>query len=86
MKEFLVYTGLRLLLFVASLAIVLSVWLLVAGEANWLGAVVIAFLLSGLGSYFLLNAPREAFARRVQARAERTAAKFEEMRSKEDVD
>lgn len=86
MKEFLVYTGLRLLLFVAALAIVLSAWVLLAGEANWLVAVVIAFLISGIGSYFLLDRQREAFARRVQERAERASTRFEEMRAREDQD
>ena len=51
-----------------------------------LWAVVIAFLMSGMGSYFLLNHQREALARRVQTRAEAMTAKIEEMRAKEDVD
>lgn len=86
MKEFWVYTGLRILLFVASLAIVIGVWFLVAGKAPILWAVIIAFLMSGIGSYFLLNGPRAAFARRVETRAERMTAKIEEMRAKEDAD
>ena len=86
MKEFWVYTGLRILLFVASLAIVIGVWFLVAGQAPLLWAVVIAFLMSGIGSYFLLNGPRAAFAQRVERRAERMSAKIESMRAKEDVD
>jgi hypothetical protein len=85
-KEFWVYTGLRILLFVASLAIVVGVWFLVAGQAPVLWAVVIAFLMSGIGSYFLLNGPRAAFARRVELRAERMSRKIEEMRAKEDAD
>ena len=36
-----------------------------------LWAVVIAFVVSGLGSYFLLNRQREALARRVDERARR---------------
>lgn len=86
MKEFLVYTALRLLLFAAAFAVVFSAWLLAAREANWLVAVVVAFLLSGIASYFLLDRQRVAFARRVEARAERMSARIEEMRSKEDVD
>ncbi len=80
------YTGLRLVLFVASLAVVFSAWLLIAGEANILGSVVIAFLVSGIGSYFLLQRQRLALAEHVQARATRATAKFEEMKTKEDVD
>lgn len=86
MKEFWIYTGLRLLLFVAAFAVVFSAWLLAAGKANWVIAAIIAFLLSGVGSYFLLDRQRAAFARRVEARAERVSTKFEELRSKEDTD
>lgn len=86
MKEFWVYTLLRLVLFLASLGIVIGAWALIAGEFNLVIAVIIAFVLSGIGSYFLLDPQREAFARRVQSRAERASAKLEEMRSKEDAD
>jgi hypothetical protein len=85
-KEFWVYTLLRLVLFLASLGVVVGVWFLVAGHAPVLWAVVIAFIVSGLGSYFLLDRQREALARRVQVRAEAATAKIEEMRSKEDAD
>jgi Protein of unknown function (DUF4229) len=85
-KEFWIYTGLRILLFLASLALVVGVWFLLADSVPILWAVVIAFAMSGLGSYFLLNGPREAFARRVENRAERMATRIEEMRAKEDVD
>jgi ABC-type bacteriocin/lantibiotic exporter with double-glycine peptidase domain len=85
-KEFWVYTGLRILLFLASLAIVVGVWFLVAGEAPLFWAVIIAFLVSGIGSYFLLNIPRARFAQRVELRAERMTSKIEEMRTKEDAD
>jgi hypothetical protein len=57
-----------------------------ADEVNLVWAVVIAFLLSGVGSYFLLAPQREAFAQRVDARAQKASAKIEEMRSKEDTD
>jgi hypothetical protein len=85
-KEFWIYTLLRVVLFLASFGIVYGVWYMIAGEVPAIWAVVIAFLMSGMGSYFLLNYQREALARRVQVRAERMTAKMEEMRSKEDVD
>jgi hypothetical protein len=85
-KEFWVYTALRALLFVGSLALVVGVWLLAADEVPVVWAVVIAFVVSGVASYFLLAGSREAFARRVQARAERATAAFEASRSKEDAD
>ena len=86
MKEFVVYTGLRILLFLASLGMVLGLWVLVSGEANLLAGFVIAFLVSGIGSYYLLNGPREALAQRVDARARAAASRFEEIKSKEDGD
>lgn len=88
MKEFLVYTGLRLSLFVVALAIVVGIWSIPTEGSLTYNAVfwsfVIAFAVSGVASYFLLNPIREQFARKVQARAERATARFEEMRSRED--
>lgn len=84
MKEFLVYTGLRIALFAATLGVVLGIWLLVAGTADVFFSVIIAFVVSGIGSYVLLNGPRERFAQRVDERARRAASRFEEMRAKED--
>ena len=86
MKEFVVYTALRLALFVASLALVSGIWLLVADSVPLVWPIVIAFLLSGIASYFLLNRQRAAFARRVEERAARATARFEEMKAKEDAD
>lgn len=86
MKAFWLYTGLRLLLFAASFGVVFSAWLLIAGEANPLVAIVIAFVISGIGSYFLLERQRLELAQHVEARASRATARFDEMKSKEDVD
>lgn len=85
-KEFWVYTGLRAALFALSLLTVLGVWMLVADTVPVLWAIVLAFAVSGVASYFLLNRQREAFARRVQARASRATAAIEAQRSKEDAD
>ena len=86
MKEFAVYTGLRLLLFLASLITVMLIWSLVSGsrEVPALWAVVLSFAISGVLSYFLLNRQREAFARRVAERAAAASARLEESRAKED--
>ncbi len=86
MKEFVVYTAMRIGLFVASLVVVFGVWMLLSDQVPVLWAVVIAFVMSGLASYFLLNRQREAFARRVERRAERMQGRLEQMKSKEDVD
>lgn len=85
-KEFWIYTGLRIALFVACLGVVAGVWMLVADEVPVLWVVVVAFALSGIASYVLLARPREAFARRVDERARRATQAFEAQRSKEDVD
>ena len=88
MKEFLVYTGLRILLFIAMVALVLGVWSLLDGDGriDLLWPIVIAFALSGVASYFLLNRQRDAFARKVEERAARASAAFEERRAREDQD
>ncbi|QIG45593.1 DUF4229 domain-containing protein [Nocardioides anomalus] len=86
MKEFVVYTGLRLLLFAATFGIVVGVWTAVGDSANIFVAVIAAFVVSGLGSYFLLDRQREALARHVEARASRAAAAFEQRRAREDAE
>ena len=85
MKEFLVYTGLRIALFLASLGTVIGVWALATGgRVNLLISVVLAFLFSGVASYYLLSRQRDAFARRVEERASRATAAFEARKARED--
>ncbi|MEP9384947.1 DUF4229 domain-containing protein [Nocardioides sp. KR10-350] len=81
MKEFAVYTGLRVLVFAGTFAIVAGIWLGTSGSLNWFYALLISFVVSGIASYTLLNRQRIAFAERVDARASRTV---EAMRAKED--
>jgi uncharacterized membrane protein len=87
-KEFLVYTALRILLFIGMVGLVVGVWTLLDddGEVNLLWPVVIAFALSGVASYYVLNRQRDAFARKVEERAARASAAFEERRAREDQD
>jgi len=82
-KEFVVYTLLRLALFVATFAVVAGIWALADGGFPWFPVLVIAFVISGILSYFLLNGQRVAFASRVEQRATNIV---ERSRSKEDVD
>lgn len=87
MKEFVVYTVLRIVLFLASFGVVVGVMALVfGGRYNLFWAVILAFLISGIGSYFILNRQREAFARRVETRAASATAAFEERKAREDQD
>ena len=83
-KEFLVYTLMRLALLVGTFAVVVGIWFLVADSVNLFWAVLIAFVLSGIGSFFLLNQQREAFAQRLHDRAERARAAYEASKAKED--
>jgi hypothetical protein len=85
-KEFLIYTALRLLLFAATAAVVFGIWLAVAGSANVMWVLIVALIVSGIASYTLLGRQRTALAQHVDARARRASAKFEEMKAKEDVD
>jgi uncharacterized membrane protein YhaH (DUF805 family) len=85
-REFWIYTGLRLLLFAASVVIVGGVWLAVADSANLMWVLLISLVLSGLASFFLLGRQRAALARHVNDRARRASASFEELKAKEDVD
>ena len=86
MKEFWTYTLMRLGLFLGSFAIVFGVWILITGDVPVLWVTVIAFVVSGVGSYFLLERQREEFAVKVEGRASRVSQKLEEQRSKEDAD
>ncbi len=86
MKEFLVYTALRILLFIGALALVIGVWLAFDDQVQLAWAFLIALVLSGVGSYFLLSVYRERFAQVVERRAGRATAAFEQRKAKEDAD
>jgi hypothetical protein len=87
-KEFAVYTLARLGLFVASYAVVIGVYLLVAGTEHvpvfW--PLLVALVISSALSVSLLRGLRARFAAKVQERAQNASRRFEEMRAKEDVD
>lgn len=86
MKPFLVYTGLRIGLFVL-------VWVVLIGIASAFGAdrsaaiwlLIAALVISSVLSLRLLERQREALAQHVQARAERATARFEQLKAKEDA-
>jgi len=85
-KEFWVYTLMRLGLFLGSFAIVFGIWFLVTGDVPVIWVVVIAFAVSGVGSYYLLERQREQFAVKVEGRAAKVSQKLEAQRAKEDAD
>lgn len=86
MKAFWIYTAMRLGLFVGAFGIIFGVWFLVADEVNVFWAMLLAFVVSGVLSYSLLDRQRDALAANVQRRADRVSEKYEEHRSKEDTD
>lgn len=85
-REFVVYTALRMLLFFATFAVIGGIALLVWGEETLLIAFLLAVVVSAVLSIKLLKRHRDAFAMKVQLRAEAATAKVEERRSREDVD
>jgi len=85
-REFWIYTAMRLALFAATAAVVFGIWLAVAGSANVMWVLIIALVVSGIASYLLLARQRAALAQHVDDRARRASSKFDEMRAKEDVD
>jgi hypothetical protein len=85
-KEFWIYTGLRLLFLAASVIVVGGIWLAVTDSANVMWVLIISLVISGLASFLLLDRQRAALARHVDERARRAAEKFEELKAKEDVD
>ena len=68
------------------LGLVAGIWLAVADEVPLLWVLVIAFVMSGVASYFILNRPRERFAQRVDERARRASAAFEARKAREDAE
>ena len=87
MKEFLVYTAARLALFAATYGLVVGVYVLVVGTpVPVLMTLLVAAIVSGVLSVYLLRGMRERFTDKVQGRASRMSQRSEEMKAKEDVD
>jgi hypothetical protein len=86
-KAFVIYTALRLGMFVVCYAVLGSLYALVFGSG---GALVWPFLaaivISSVLSLKYLAPQRQRFADVVQTRAEKATSRFEEMRAKEDED
>ena len=83
-----IYTVLRLGLFLATYAVLSVPAVLILGNSGTVLFVtlLVAAVVSSVLSMRLLAGPRERFAESVEARATRAKGRFEEMRSKEDVD
>ena len=85
MKEFATYTVLRLLLFVATYAVLAGTWMAILGKDGLLLVPFLAaIIVSSLLSLKLLAPQRDRFAAVVEARANRATQKFDEIKSRED--
>jgi uncharacterized protein (DUF983 family) len=83
MKEFGIYTGLRLVLFAVSFGILwvaLHTWL-----AVW-PLLFLALIITSILSIFVLRAARDRLAGSIEARAGRISSRIEAARSAEDDD
>jgi len=83
MKEFAIYTGLRLALFVVSFGIL---WV---AFHNWLNPwplALIALLITAILSLFVLRAARDRLVTKIDERAARMASRIEAARTAEDDD
>jgi hypothetical protein len=87
-KHFVIYTVLRFGLFLAVAAVLSTVTVVIFGQSPgvWFASLLVSAVISSLLSLKLLAGPRERLAESVEARATRARARFEEMRSREDVD
>jgi hypothetical protein len=85
-KEFWIYTALRLALFAASVAVVGGIWLAVDDSANLMWVLIVSLCLSGVVSYFVLGRQRGALAHHVDDRARRASQRFEALKAKEDAE
>ena len=83
MKEFAVYTGLRLLLFAACFGIL---WVAFQNWLNILPVLLLALILSSILSVFVLRAARDRLAGTIERRASRMSQRIEAARRAEDDD
>lgn len=87
MKEFVVYTALRLVLLLAAFGMIAGIWsIFTDGRPHLFWSLILAFLVSGVASYYFLDRQREAFAKRVEGRAAKASDALERHRAKEDTD
>ncbi len=88
MKEFLVYTLLRLGLFAVTWVVLVGTYAAVSDQdapyalLGW--PLLVALVVSSVASIYLLRGPRQRFAAVVERRAAAASRRFEAARSKED--
>lgn len=86
-KEFWIYNLLRFLLLCSSFVIVAGIWSLFTDDGvPLIPVLILALLLSGISSWYLLARQREALARVLEERAGRAQQKFEAYKARDDED
>jgi F0F1-type ATP synthase membrane subunit b/b' len=83
MKEFAVYTGLRLLLFAACFGIL---WVAFQNWVSLFPLLLLALIASSILSVFVLRAARDRLAGTIERRATRISQRIEAARRAEDDD
>ena len=83
MKEFAVYTGLRLVLFAASFGIL---WVALHALLGIFPLLLLALIVSSILAIFVLRAARDRLAANIEQRAGRIASRIESARTAEDED
>ncbi|MDX6241265.1 MAG: hypothetical protein QOG10_6089 [Kribbellaceae bacterium] len=83
MKEFAVYTGLRLLLFAACFGIL---WVALQNWVSLFPLLLLALIASSILSVFVLRAARDRLAGTIERRATRISQRIEAARRAEDDD
>jgi hypothetical protein len=85
-REFAIYTVMRLLLFVVTYAVLAGVWVLLFGRSGLLLVPFLAaIIVSSLLSLKYLAPQRDRFAAVVEARAQRATQRFDEIKAREDT-
>jgi membrane protein implicated in regulation of membrane protease activity len=83
MKEFAIYTGLRLVLFAASFGIL---WVALHTLLGIFPLLLLALIVSSILAIFVLRAARDRLAANIEQRASRIASRIQAARSAEDED
>jgi F0F1-type ATP synthase membrane subunit b/b' len=83
MKEFGIYTGLRLALFAASFGIL---WVALHTLLGIFPLLLLALIVSSILAVFVLRAARDRLAANIEQRAGRIASRIQAARSAEDED
>ena len=83
MKEFAIYTGLRLVLFAASFGIL---WVALHTLLGIFPLLLLGLIVSSILAIFVLRAARDRLAANIEQRATRIASRIQAARSAEDED